>query len=183
MIFSVQVLFFHPNIWKIWEHDKVFFGGTSLSQTHTYEVPFSQYVGFILGYCVGAPCTQSTLEFSLQPMEQRWRWLKLKGMNNQFCCFWSCLVLRSKLDLKSAVAHCPVCGAGCFLRLLLCDDLEFFGPGTFEQKLDSAYKDFLAYCKRHKVNHSQPPFLPKMVPWTTMIGELRCTTCFFYIWL
>jgi len=51
------------------------------------------------------------------------------------------------------------------LRILLCEDLGYFGGGTFEQQLDRAYKDFLAYCIRHKIQHSQPPFLPKMVFW------------------
>ncbi|CAL1132282.1 unnamed protein product [Cladocopium goreaui] len=54
-----------------------------------------------------------------------------------------------------------VCNAGALL--LLCEDFEYFGTGTFAEQLDVAYQDFLAFCRSKRIPHSQPPFLPRMV--------------------
>ena len=49
-------------------------------------------------------------------------------------------------------------------RLLLIEELNFFEGNDFGEKLDSAYAHFIRYCKHHKIQHSQPPFLVKHVP-------------------
>ena len=41
---------------------------------------------------------------------------------------------------------------------MLAEQLEFWGPGTFQQQLDKAYDDFIAYCHLKKMDQSQPPF-------------------------
>ena len=46
--------------------------------------------------------------------------------------------------------------------MLLLTRMCWYGNGTFEEQLDRAYQDFLAFTKRHKLPHSQPPFTPKM---------------------
>ena len=50
-------------------------------------------------------------------------------------------------------------------RLLLCEDLQYFGPGSLSDQMDVAYKEFLSFCSARKIYHSQPPFVPKMVAW------------------
>ena len=65
----------------------------------------------------------------------------------------------------------------CELRILLCEELSFFGPPPFAGQLDSAYKDFLAYCKSHGIRHSQPPFVPKMVLLANRISSV-CFECY-----
>ncbi|CAL1134099.1 unnamed protein product [Cladocopium goreaui] len=56
--------------------------------------------------------------------------------------------------------------------MLLLEELQYFGAGTFVQQLDNAYKSFLDFCRMNKVKHSQPPFVPKMVtrPKTGEVG-------------
>ncbi|CAK9114637.1 Uncharacterized protein SCF082_LOCUS53089 [Durusdinium trenchii] len=61
--------------------------------------------------------------------------------------------------------------------ILLCEELSFFGPPPFAGQLDSAYKDFLAYCKSHGIRHSQPPFVPKMVLLANRISSV-CFECY-----
>lgn len=51
------------------------------------------------------------------------------------------------------------------LRILLAEDLGYFGAGDFDDRLDAAYKHFVAYCRSRHISHSQPPFTPKMVTW------------------
>lgn len=48
---------------------------------------------------------------------------------------------------------------------MLCQQLEYFGPGTFQQQLDNAYKDFIAFARTNKMDHSQPPFKESKVTW------------------
>ena len=50
-------------------------------------------------------------------------------------------------------------------RMMLCQQLEYFGPGTFQQQLDKAYKDFIAFARTNKMDHSQPPFKESKVTW------------------
>ena len=54
-------------------------------------------------------------------------------------------------------------------RLLLTEDLAYFGHGTFAQQLDEAYRAFTAFCKSKKIRHTQPPFTPKMVTWRCIL--------------
>ena len=49
--------------------------------------------------------------------------------------------------------------------MMLCQQLEYFGPGTFQQQLDKAYKDFIAFARTNKMDHSQPPFKESKVTW------------------
>lgn len=49
-------------------------------------------------------------------------------------------------------------------RVLLVERMKYFGDGSFEQQLDRAYKDFVGFCRQRKLQHSQPPFLPKHDP-------------------
>lgn len=58
-------------------------------------------------------------------------------------------------------------------RLLLTEDLAYFGHGTFVEQLDEAYRAFTAFCKSKKIRHTQAPFTPKMVTW-------RCWKKHFY---
>ena len=51
------------------------------------------------------------------------------------------------------------------LRHMLCQELEYYGPGTFQQQLDKAYKDFLGFCRAKKMDQSQPPFKESKVSW------------------
>ncbi|CAK9073902.1 unnamed protein product [Durusdinium trenchii] len=53
---------------------------------------------------------------------------------------------------------------------LLAERVGHFGPGSFQDQLDRAYKDFVAYCRRHRLHHSQPPFKEKHVKMKT--GEI-----------
>ncbi|CAK9045248.1 unnamed protein product [Durusdinium trenchii] len=48
-------------------------------------------------------------------------------------------------------------------RLLLCEDFQYYGAGTFAEQLDVAYRDFVGLCRARRIKHSQPPFLPRMV--------------------
>ena len=48
---------------------------------------------------------------------------------------------------------------------MLAEQLEYWGPGTFQQQLDHAYDDFIRYCRRNKLGHSQPPFKVSKVFW------------------
>ncbi|CAL1171269.1 unnamed protein product [Cladocopium goreaui] len=50
-------------------------------------------------------------------------------------------------------------------RQMLCQELEYFGPGTFQQQLDKAYKDFVGFSRANKMDQSQPPFKEWKVPW------------------
>lgn len=45
---------------------------------------------------------------------------------------------------------------------MLTDELVYWGQGSLQTKLDEAYKDFVGYCRVHKLCHSQPPFKVKM---------------------
>ena len=45
---------------------------------------------------------------------------------------------------------------------MLTDELAYWGQGSLQTKLDEAYKDFVGYCRVHKLPHSQPPFKVKM---------------------
>lgn len=56
---------------------------------------------------------------------------------------------------------------------MLCQELEYFGPGTFQQQLDQAYKDFQTFCRANKLDQSQPPFKESKVPGYVI------ETCFF----
>ncbi|CAL1126268.1 unnamed protein product [Cladocopium goreaui] len=47
--------------------------------------------------------------------------------------------------------------------LMLLMDLLYFGPRTFEEQLDTAYKSFVGFCRQHKIHHSQPPFTRRSV--------------------
>ena len=51
------------------------------------------------------------------------------------------------------------------LRILLTEDLQYFGPGEFSVQLEEAYKHFLDFCRTRRIPHTQPPFLRKMVTW------------------
>ena len=51
----------------------------------------------------------------------------------------------------------------CSHRILLCEDLEWFGAGTLQDRLDVAYTRYVQYCKGNKIKQSQPPFTEKMV--------------------
>lgn len=51
------------------------------------------------------------------------------------------------------------------LRMLLCEELNFFGPGDLPTKLEAAYGHFIKFCREHKIRHSQPPFKIKTVAW------------------
>lgn len=51
------------------------------------------------------------------------------------------------------------------LRQMLCQELEYFGPGTFQQQLDKAYKNFVGFSRANKMDQSQPPFKESKVPW------------------
>ena len=57
----------------------------------------------------------------------------------------------------------------CSHRILLCEDLEWFGAGTLQDQLDVAYPRYVRYCKVNKVKQSQPPFTEKMVIWPTFV--------------
>ncbi|CAL1139825.1 unnamed protein product, partial [Cladocopium goreaui] len=57
--------------------------------------------------------------------------------------------------------------------ILLAEDLGYFGAGDFDDRLDAAYKHFVAYCRSRHISHSQPPFTPKMVKKKT--GEVLLT--------
>ena len=48
---------------------------------------------------------------------------------------------------------------------MLCQELEYYGPGTFQQQLDKAYKDFNRFSRSNKMDQSQPPFKESKVPW------------------
>ena len=50
-------------------------------------------------------------------------------------------------------------------RHMLCQELEYYGPGTFQQQLDKAYKDFNRFSRSNKMDQSQPPFKESKVPW------------------
>ena len=50
------------------------------------------------------------------------------------------------------------------LRNILCEDTQVFGDGDLQTKLDVAYQSFLQFCRGHRINHSQPPFLQRHVP-------------------
>ncbi|CAL1127244.1 unnamed protein product [Cladocopium goreaui] len=41
---------------------------------------------------------------------------------------------------------------------MLAQQLNWWGPGTFQEQLEKAYQDFVAYCRTKKLGHSQPPF-------------------------
>lgn len=60
---------------------------------------------------------------------------------------------------------------GVLLRLLLCEDLLFFGGGAFDQQLDRAYANFLGFCRARRIPHSQPPFIPRMAAWSLRVGR------------
>ena len=45
-----------------------------------------------------------------------------------------------------------------WIRTMLCEELEYWGPGSFQQQLDKAYQDFVAFCRARKLDQSQPPF-------------------------
>lgn len=49
------------------------------------------------------------------------------------------------------------------LRVLLAEELQYFGAGDFCDQLDAGYKHFVAFCRHRRIQHSQPPFVPKMV--------------------
>ena len=59
-------------------------------------------------------------------------------------------------------------------RTMLVEEMEFFGPGTFQQQLDSAYKDFVSFCRDRKLKHSQPPFRENKVLWLLSIIFVCC---------
>ena len=59
------------------------------------------------------------------------------------------------------------------LRVLLTEELEYFGAGTFSDQLDVAYKHFLGFCRSRRIHHSQAPFVPKMVSWQTCFWVWR----------
>ena len=48
---------------------------------------------------------------------------------------------------------------------MLAEHMEYWGPGTFQQQLDKAFDDFLAYCRLKKLDQSQPPFKESKVFW------------------
>lgn len=47
---------------------------------------------------------------------------------------------------------------------MLTEELEYFGPGSFQYQLDEAYKNFVAFCRSRRLDHSQPPFKASKVP-------------------
>lgn len=59
-------------------------------------------------------------------------------------------------------------------RLLLTEDLAYFGHGTFVEQLDEAYRAFTAFCKSKKIRHTQAPFTPKMVTWRCWKKTFLC---------
>ena len=61
-----------------------------------------------------------------------------------------------------------------FPRLLLCEDLQWFGAGTLQDQLDIAYDRYRAYCRVNRVKQSQPPFKVKMVTWQFFILYFVC---------
>ena len=50
-------------------------------------------------------------------------------------------------------------------RIMLAEELKYWGNGTLQNQLDLAFRDFVSYCRLHKLPHSQPPFKVKMVLW------------------
>ena len=52
---------------------------------------------------------------------------------------------------------------------MLAEELQFWGQGDLQSRLDGAYRDFCAYCRTHKLIHSQPPFKVKMALWDGII--------------
>ena len=54
-------------------------------------------------------------------------------------------------------------------RLLLCEDLLWFGPGNLATQLDAAFESYRRFCKENKIKQSQPPFTPKMVPRSSVL--------------
>ena len=77
------------------------------------------------------------------------------------------------------------------LRILLAEELQYFGPGTFDNQIDRAYKHFTSFCRSRKIQHSQPPFTRKMVTWRKPIvyhfsGWVFCQSwylaCHFVPW-
>ena len=50
-------------------------------------------------------------------------------------------------------------------RIILAEQLHCWGNGDFQSCMDTAYKDFVSYCRIKKLDHSQPPFTTKMVLW------------------
>ena len=68
------------------------------------------------------------------------------------------------------------------LRMMLTEQLEYWGPGTLQHRLDAAYKDFVSYCKMHRLNHSQPPFkVSKMFVFWYQLGKLSPTEAFSHL--
>jgi hypothetical protein len=56
---------------------------------------------------------------------------------------------------------------------MLAEQMEYWGPGTFQQQLDHAYDDFVRYCRRNKLGHSQPPFKVSKVVWRSSFIFLK----------
>ena len=48
---------------------------------------------------------------------------------------------------------------------MLCEELQWYGPGPFQRQLDQAYGDFISFCKARKIPHSQPPWTTKLESW------------------
>lgn len=61
------------------------------------------------------------------------------------------------------IAACPDWKWCIFSRLLLAEDLQWFGAGSFQDQLDVAYGGYLQFCRANRIKQSQPPFTPKMV--------------------
>lgn len=56
--------------------------------------------------------------------------------------------------------------------------LGFFAPldQTLQRQLAAAYSDFRAFCRAHRIETSQPPFTPGVVPWSVYCWSLKA--CF-----
>ena len=49
------------------------------------------------------------------------------------------------------------------IRIILAEQLRYWGNGSFQACMDNAYKDFVSFCRIRKLDQSQPPFTTKMV--------------------
>ena len=68
------------------------------------------------------------------------------------------------------------------LRVLLTEELQYFGEGTFSVQLDAAYKHFLGFCRSRRLQHSQAPFVPKMVSWQNCFWVWRNSLKIRFTW-
>ena len=68
-------------------------------------------------------------------------------------------------------------------RIMLAQQLNWWGPGTFQEQLEKAYQDFVAYCRTKKLGHSQPPFKLSKVFWLDIVRFTRIVKHVFPIYV